>query len=114
MGAIGEMRQVLCLFVIHIVATQAMQQAPPQGQEMPAKAEAAPPAPPPAPVVSPPAEPIPTENPQAQAAEQAGDTAGKAMVQDGESALKKVEEVINNVDKVLKQQQEKSESPMTW
>ena len=50
----------------------------------------------------------------AQAAEQAGDTAGKAMVQDGESALKKVEEVINNVDKVLKQQQEKSESPMTW
>ena len=46
----------------------------------------------------------------ADAAAKAGEEAAKGMTSDGEQALKKAQEVIDAVEKDLKEQQEKSES----
>merc|ERR1711990_1438654 len=94
--AIGKMRAVLCLFVL--VSTKAMAMAMEQPQ-------AAMPQQPAAPAPAQPAAKVEPENPQAKAAMQNGNTAGQEMVKEGENTVAKVEETLQQVDKLLSEQQ---------
>merc|ERR1711990_77287 len=100
--AIGKMRAVLCLFVL--VSTKAMAMAMEQPQAAMPQQPAAPAPAQPAAKVEPEA-PLPAENPQAKAAMQNGNTAGQEMVKEGENTVAKVEETLQQVDKLLSEQQ---------